>query len=346
MFVKASAGGGGKGMRLVTDRKELESSVREAIGEAKAFFGDDTVFVEKKVENPRHIEFQILADNHGNVVHLFERECSIQRRHQKVLEETPSSALNDDLRKRMGDAAVNAARATGYVSAGTIEFILGDDGEFYFLEMNTRIQVEHPITELTTGVDLVQWQLRVAAGEKLSFTQDDLKQTGHAIECRIYAEDATQNFMPSCGLIRLLQVPGGPGIRDDSGVYEGWEVSPHYDPMLSKLIVYAEDRKAAIARMRSALGDYVVHGVKTSVALHRRILESKDFISGNTTTAFLENNADLLQPPELHITDDVIVAAVLADQLVHAQRKFSAGAESASDQTWQRVGRWEIGGRA
>ena len=210
-FVKASAGGGGKGMRLVTEASQLEAAARAAIGEAKAAFGDDTVYAETKIERPRHVEFQVLADAHGNVVHLFERECSIQRRHQKVLEETPSPALTPALRKRMGEAAVAAARAVGYVNAGTIEFILDASGEFYFLEMNTRIQVEHPITELTTGIDLVQWQLRVARGEKLAFEQKDLTQRGHAIECRIYAEDETQHFMPSCGVITILREPAGPG---------------------------------------------------------------------------------------------------------------------------------------
>ncbi|HEX6791084.1 MAG TPA: acetyl-CoA carboxylase biotin carboxylase subunit, partial [Candidatus Krumholzibacteria bacterium] len=299
LFIKASAGGGGKGLRLVTDRSQLEAAARAAIGEAKSAFGDDIVYIEKKVERPRHIEFQVLADLHGNVVHIFERECSIQRRHQKLVEETPSPALTPELRATMGDAAVAAARAMNCVSAGTIEFMLDPAGNFYFLEMNTRIQVEHPITELTTGIDLVQWQLRIARGEKLGFTQKDLAQRGHAIECRIYAEDEMQNFRPSAGPITLLRLPTGPGIRTDSGVYEGWEVTPFYDPILSKLVVYGEDREHARLRMLRALDDYILHGVATGVDLHRRILTHPAFVRGDVSTEFLdEHRADIVAPKE------------------------------------------------
>ncbi|HEU4365019.1 MAG TPA: acetyl-CoA carboxylase biotin carboxylase subunit, partial [Candidatus Krumholzibacteria bacterium] len=310
IFIKASAGGGGTGLRLVTDRSQVEAAARAAIGEARSAFGDDTVYIEKKIERPRHIEFQILADAHHNIVHLFERECSIQRRHQKLLEETPSPALTPALRARMGEAAVAAARAVGYVNAGTIEFMLDASGGFYFLEMNTRIQVEHPITEATTGIDLVQWQLRIARGEKLAFTQEDLAQRGHAIECRIYAEDETKNFMPSCGVISYLYEPSGPGIRNDSGVYEGWEVTPYYDPILSKLIAFGEDRETARRRMLRALDEYVVHGVQTGIDLHKRILVHPVFIAGDVTTVFLDDyGREILIGPGGDIPDEAFIAA-------------------------------------
>jgi len=346
VFIKASAGGGGKGMRLVTDRAQLEAAARGAIGEAKSAFGDDTVYVEKKIEHPRHIEFQVLADAHGNVVHLFERECSIQRRHQKLVEETPSVALTPALRAKMGEAAVAAARAVGYVNAGTIEFILDSAGDFYFLEMNTRIQVEHPITELTTGVDLVQWQLRIARGEELTFAQKDLAQRGHAIECRIYAENEMQNFMPSCGVISLLRHPSGPGIRNDTGVYEGWEVTPFYDPILSKLVVYGEDRDAVRRRMLRALDEYIVHGVKTGIDLHRRILSHPDFVGGNVNTAFLDEHKEIFTPTQASIPDEAFVAAALADELGVAGGARRRGATSSPRESspWAVAGNWEIGG--
>ncbi len=344
-FIKASAGGGGKGMRLVTDASQLEAAARAAIGEAKAAFGDDTVYVEKKIEKPRHIEFQVLADAHGNVVHLFERECSIQRRHQKVLEETPSPALTPALRKRMGDAAVAAARAVGYVNAGTIEFILDTAGEFYFLEMNTRIQVEHPITECTTGIDLVQWQLRVARGETLAFEQKDLSQRGHAIECRIYAEDETRQFMPSSGVIAALVEPGGPGIRVDSGVYQGWEVSPYYDPILAKLVAFGEDRETARRRMLRALDEYVVLGVATGIDLHKRILNHAAFVAGKVDTSFLDvHAAELLTPSSTDVPDLAFVAAVLAAETAAGKKTARDTTNGADDPTpWQTTGSWEIG---
>lgn len=349
-FVKASAGGGGKGMRLVTDAAELEAAARGAIGEARSAFGDDTVYVERKIDRPRHVEFQVLADAHGNVVHLFERECSIQRRHQKVLEETPSPALTPALRKRMGEAAVAAARAVGYVNAGTIEFILDAEGEFYFLEMNTRIQVEHPITECTTGIDLVQWQLRIARGEGLSFTQKDLAQRGHAIECRIYAEDETQRFMPSCGVITLLREPSGPGVRVDSGVYQGWDVTPHYDPMLAKLVTFGEDRETARLRMLRALGETVVHGVATSVELHKRILQHPSFVAAKVDTAFLDEHAgDLLTPAKPDVPDLAFVAAALITES-GAMRPargshVATNGEDDGPSPWRTTGAWEIGRR-
>jgi acetyl-CoA carboxylase biotin carboxylase subunit len=348
IFVKASAGGGGKGMRLVDDRSQLDSAVRTAIGEAKAAFGDDTVYIEQVIQQPRHIEYQILADRHGNVVHLFERECSIQRRHQKVVEETPSPALSDALRATMGEAAVTAAKAAGYENAGTIEFILDRDDNFYFLEMNTRIQVEHPITEMTTGIDLVKWQLKVAAGEELDFKQEDLHQHGHAIECRIYAEDETKNFMPSCGVIHYLYEPSGPGLRNDSGIYEGWEVSPHYDPVLSKLVAYGEDREDARRRMLRALGEYVVHGVQTSIDMHKRILAHPLFVAGEVDTEFIDTHSDeILHAPEGDVSDEAFIAAALYELLEGGVKyKRGDGGDAGAPSVWHRIGAWEIGGGA
>jgi acetyl-CoA carboxylase biotin carboxylase subunit len=347
LFIKASAGGGGKGLRLVTDRAQIEAAARAAIGEARSSFGDDVVYLEKKIEHPRHVEFQVLADAHGNTVHLFERECSIQRRHQKLVEETPCTALTPALRAKMGEAAVAAARAVDCVSAVTVEFMLDAEGDFYFLEMNTRIQVEHPITELTTGIDLVQWQLRIARGEALAFTQRDLRQRGHAIECRIYAEDEMHHFMPSCGVISLLRQPSGPGIRNDTGVYEGWEVTPHYDPILSKLCVYGEDREAARRRMLRALDEYVVHGVATGIDLHRRILTHPSFIRGDVNTEFLEEHAaDVIAPTEASVPDEAFVAAALADELgLGGAIRRSTMQVARETPTWVQVGSWEIGGR-
>lgn len=346
VFVKASAGGGGKGMRRVDDRDKLEPAVREAVAEARAAFGDGTVYVEKLIEDPRHIEFQILADAHGNVVHLFERECSIQRRHQKLVEETPALGLTAELRTAMGKAAVAAARATGYVNAGTVEFILDRAGNFYFLEMNTRIQVEHPITELVVGIDLVQWQLRIAAGEKLAFTQDDLIQRGHAIECRVYAEDEVHNFMPSCGHVIYLRVPSGPGVRNDTGIYEGWEVSAYYDPILSKLVTWGTDRETARLRMLRALDEYVVHGVKTSVDLHKRIVGHSDFAKGAVDTGFIARHAkDLLDAGEDGVPDEAFIVAALLRQVGgagHARATGDSQNEGAVP-VWGRMGSWRIG---
>ncbi|RME50822.1 MAG: acetyl-CoA carboxylase biotin carboxylase subunit, partial [Deltaproteobacteria bacterium] len=265
LLVKAAAGGGGKGMRIVARPEELERAITAAMREAEAAFGDRSVYVERYIENPRHIEFQILADAHGHTIHLFERECSIQRRHQKIVEETPSTALTPELRERMGAAAVAVARAVGYVNAGTVEFLLDPEGTFYFLEMNTRIQVEHPITEMTTGVDLVAWQIRIAAGGALTLRQEDLAQRGHAIECRIYAEDPEKGFLPAPGPILALHEPAGPGVRNDSGIYAGDRVTGFYDPILAKLIVWGADREAARQRMILALRDYVILGIPTTI---------------------------------------------------------------------------------
>lgn len=288
VMIKAAAGGGGKGMRLVRSAAELESSFETAQSEALRSFNDAEVYLEKYIENPRHIEIQVLADEYGNTVYLGERECSVQRRHQKVIEESPSAIVDDDLRARMGAVAVQAAKSAGYSNAGTVEFLVDAERNFYFLEMNTRLQVEHPVTELVTGLDLVHLQFRIAAGEKLPLRQADVHLRGHALECRVYAEDPDNNFFPSPGQITRLLRPSGPGIREDSGVYEGWTVPLDYDPMLSKLIAYAPDRQSTIARMRRALEEYFVGGIKTNLPLFRRILEHPDFAAGRIDTGFLD----------------------------------------------------------
>jgi acetyl-CoA carboxylase, biotin carboxylase subunit len=288
VMIKAAAGGGGKGMRLVHNAAELKPGFETAQSEAQRSFNDSEVYLEKYIQNPRHIEIQVLGDEHGNVVFLAERECSVQRRHQKVIEEAPSAIVDEDLRQRMGAVAVQAAKSAGYTNAGTVEFLVDAERNFYFLEMNTRLQVEHPVTEMVTGLDLVHLQLRIASGEKLPFRQEDITLRGHAIECRIYAEDPDNNFFPSPGLIQRLIQPSGPGVREDSGVYEGWKVPLDYDPMLSKLIAFAPDRAMAIARMERALSEYFIGGIKTNLGLFRRILQHPDFIAARIDTGFLD----------------------------------------------------------
>ncbi len=288
VMLKATAGGGGKGLRLVREEEELRSSLRMAKSEAKSAFSDDSVYVEKYIEHPRHVEIQILGDRHGNYVHLFERECSIQRRHQKVIEESPSVIVTPAMREAMGKVAIEAARAVKYEGAGTCEFLVDRDRNFFFLEMNTRLQVEHPVTERVTGVDIVKEQILVAAGGKLSIRQEDVRQIGHAIECRIYAEDPDRNFFPCPGVITSLRTPGGPGVRDDSGVYEGFEIPIYYDPIISKLVAWGKDRTEAIARMKRALKEYVVNGVKTTIPFHIRVMNNRHFIEGNFDTDFIE----------------------------------------------------------
>jgi len=287
VMVKASAGGGGKGMRIATSAETLEDAFDTARMEAKASFGDDSMYMEKFVEAPKHIEFQLIGDSYGNIIHLGERECSIQRRNQKVLEEAPSSAIDDDLRQRMGQAAVKGAKHVGYVNAGTMEFLLDKHKNFYFIEMNTRIQVEHPVTELVTGLDLIKEQIRVAAGAQLSLTQDQVSINGHAIECRINAENPEMNFMPSPGTIEELNLPGGLGVRNDLGVYRGYTIPPTYDSMIGKLIVHGATRDEAIDRMRRALGEFIVQGVKTTIDFQFSILSDEDFVAGNFDTSFL-----------------------------------------------------------
>lgn len=294
VMIKASAGGGGKGMRLVKRMEDVISAIRGAQSEAKAAFGNDAVYIEKYISSPHHIEFQILADKHGNTVHLFERECSVQRRHQKVIEETPSCLLTPEVRKRMGETAVAAAKAVNYSGAGTIEFIVDEDLNFYFLEMNTRLQVEHPVTERVVGVDLVKEQINIANGFKLSFRQEDLFQDGHSIQCRIYAEDTDKNFMPCPGIIRHVREPHGFGIRIDGYVFEGFEIPIYYDPLIAKLIVWGKTREEAIARMKRALYEYKITGIKTSIKFLERIMEASEFVSGNYNTHFIENNKAFL----------------------------------------------------
>jgi len=310
VMLKAAAGGGGKGMRLVHAQKELKAALEAAQSEAERAFGDREVYIEKAIVNPRHIEMQVLADEHGNTVYLGERECSIQRRHQKVLEESPSPIVDTEMRRRMGKVAVRVAQAANYTNAGTVEFLVDQNKNFYFLEMNTRLQVEHPVTELITGLDLVHLQIRIAAGEKLPFRQEDIHLRGHAIECRIYAEDPDNNYFPSPGKITLLLSPSGPGIRRDSGMYEGWTVPVDYDPLLAKLIGYGTDRPQAISRLTRALHEYFVGGIKTNISLFRRILTDADFQSGKLDTGYLDR---LLKSKPLQIeSKDAQVAAIAA----------------------------------
>lgn len=342
VMIKAAAGGGGKGMRIVNEPADLKASIEAAQREGKNAFGDDTVYLEKYISNPRHIEFQILADKHGNCVHLFERECSIQRRHQKIIEETPSVALNAELRARMGAEAVKVALACDYHSAGTVEFLLDESGNYYFLEMNTRIQVEHPVTEMVTGVDLVIEQIKIANGKKLSFTQEQLGQRGHAIECRIYAEDGENNFMPSIGSILHYTEPAGPGVRVDSGIVCGSEVTIDYDPILAKLIVHAPDRQTAVLKMINALHEYKILGVKTSKKFMVDVLSHPAFIEGKTYTNFIENHmSDRALEPDSFKELAVALAAVATSTRPSVSTAPDGGAKVFS--VWNQIGSWQIG---
>lgn len=316
VMIKAAAGGGGKGMRLVKNEKDVVSAVRAARSEALAAFGDDSVYIEKYITSPHHIEYQILADQHGNVIHLFERECSIQRRHQKMIEETPSPLLTPELRKQMGQSAVDAAKAVDYTGAGTIEFLVDANLNYYFLEMNTRLQVEHPITERVTGVDLVKQQIKIAEGQILEYKQEDLSQRGHSIECRIYAEDPDNNFMPSPGKIYKISEPLGLGVRTDGYVYEGYEIPLFYDPMISKLIVWGKNRNESINRMRRALYEYKITGVKTSIKYLERIMNNPNFIAGKYDTHFIEDNQDqLMKSNNCEDCSDMVIIAAFIDYL-------------------------------
>jgi len=354
VMLKAAAGGGGKGMRQVAAEDELHSAFETAKSEAAAAFGNADVYLEKIVERPRHIEIQIFADTHGHVVHLGERECSIQRRHQKVIEECPSPINDPDLRQRMGAAAIRITLAVSYVGAGTVEFLLSDvSREFYFLEMNTRLQVEHPVTELVTGFDLVREQINVAAGAGLSFTQEEVRWQGHAIECRVYAEDPENNFFPSPGKITFLRAPSGPGIRDDSGVVAGDEVSIYYDPMISKLAVWGHTRAEAIDRMRRALDEYAVSGIKTTLPFFREIVRDEEFIAGHLDTGFIARFNERRQdgeggtgvPPVDHHAQDAraterdiaIIAAALA--YARAQRDGASHHQPLEQSKWTLAGR-------
>ncbi len=348
VMLKAAAGGGGKGMRLVRDSKELRSALEAAQSEAQRSFGDNEVYIEKFIENPRHVEVQIFADEHGNTVYLGERECSVQRRHQKVMEESPSPIVTVEMRRKMGEIAVKAAKAAKYANAGTIEFLVDQDRNFYFLEMNTRLQVEHPVTELVTGLDLVHLQIRVAAGEKLPLKQEDISVRGHAMELRIYAEDPDNNFFPSPGRITRLISPSGPGIRRDSGMYEGWEVPLDYDPLLAKLIGYGETREMAMDRLRRALSEYFVGGIKTNIPLFRRILLHPDFRAGKLDTGFLDR---LLKEPATHDkrTEERTPIAAIAAAIFAAQPSSNGTGAANGNSTkaapaksaWKTAGRQE-----
>jgi len=343
LLIKATAGGGGKGMREVTDIEEMPVLIQSARREAESAFGDGNVYLEKLVEGARHIEIQILADTHGNVIHLGERECSLQRRHQKLLEEAPSSFVDEELRQRMGEVAVKAAQSVDYVNAGTIEFLVDKDKNFYFLEMNTRLQVEHPITEMTTGVDIVTEQIRIARGRPLSYKQEDIKFKGHAIECRINAEDPFNGFLPSTGRITHSLLPTGPGIRVDTGVYPGFEITPFYDPMIAKLIVWGETRAQAILRMRRALEEYKIVGVRTNIPFHQTMMDSHRFMGGQYDTRFVEERFSMLESDESREVNPE-VAAILATLVAHQQTQRSAQVVRRAERdtsNWKWVGRWE-----
>ena len=343
LLIKATAGGGGKGMREVNDLEEMPELLRSARREAESAFGDGNVYLEKLVENARHIEIQILADSHGNVIHLGERECSIQRRHQKLLEEAPSAALDDETREKMGSVAVKAAQAVDYVNAGTIEFLLDKDNNFYFLEMNTRLQVEHPVTEMVTGIDIVKEQIRIARGRTLTYKQQDVQFNGHAMECRINAEDPYNNFLPSTGRITHSLLPTGPGVRVDTGVYPGFEITPYYDPMIAKLIVWGETRAQAILRMRRALEEYRVVGVRTNIPFHQTLMDSHRFMGGQYDTRFVEERFSMEETGESRENNDEI-AAILATLVAHRETARSANIVNRNERdasNWKWVGRWE-----
>lgn len=340
IMLKASAGGGGKGLRFVRNDEEMESALRNTRSEALAAFGDAAVYIEKFVEKPRHVEIQVLADMHGNAIYLGERECTIQRRHQKVIEECPSPIMTPDLRQRMGEAALKVVRAAQYYNAGTVEFLVDKNRNFYFLEMNTRLQVEHPVTELVTGIDLVKQQLQIADGDKLSLKQEDVIMRGAAIECRVYAEDPENNFFPSPGKITMLRTPSGPGVRDDGGVYEGWTVPIDYDPLISKLAAWGSSRNEAIGRMRRALREYRVEGIQTNISFFNEILQHDEFLRGDFDTGFidrwLQNRGTPVSVPQ---ADHDL--ALLAAALDYSVRDMTAPTETASGSgsAWKRAGR-------
>ncbi len=338
VMLKASAGGGGKGMRLVENEQDLKNALEAAQSEALASFGDDAVYVEKAIVRPRHIEIQIFSDTHGNYVHLGERECSIQRRHQKVIEECPSPINSAALRQEMGECAIKVARAVDYVGAGTVEFLVSDlDKSFYFLEMNTRLQVEHPVTELVTGIDLVREQICVANGAELSFLQEDISWNTHAIECRVYAEDSENNFLPSPGKITRLRVPQGNGVRDDGGIYEGAEVSIYYDPMISKLAVYGKTRAEAIDRLRRALREYEVGGIKTTLSFFREIVEDAEFIAGNLDTGFIARFNERKQAQE--IDEETQDLALIASAIAFSDKQPEPNKTQQTESRWVSAGR-------
>ncbi len=343
LLIKATAGGGGKGMREAKNIEEMPGLLASARREAEAAFGDGNVYLEKLIEGARHIEFQILADSFGNVIHLGERECSIQRRHQKLVEEAASPFMDEELRQRMGDVAVKAAQSVDYINAGTIEFLVDKDRNFYFLEMNTRLQVEHPVTDLVTGVDIVAEQIRIARGRQLSYKQEDIQFKGHAIECRINAEDPFNGFMPSTGRITHSLLPTGPGVRVDTGVYPGFEITPYYDPMIAKLIVWGETRGQAILRMRRALEEYRIVGVRTNIPFHQTLMDSHRFMGGQFDTRFVEQRFSLDDAMESR-AENAEIAAILATLVAHQQTERNANIVRRNERdtsNWKWVGRWE-----
>ncbi len=340
VMVKATAGGGGKGMRIVHKATDLPDAIAASRREAQSAFGNDLVYLEKFVKNPRHIEFQVLADQHGNIVHLFERECSIQRRHQKIIEESPSPVMDEKLRQEMGETACRVMEAVNYTNAGTVEFLLDADKNFYFLEVNARIQVEHPVTELVAGVDLVKQQIRIAAGEKLPFLQTDLQQRGHAIECRIYAEDPQNNFLPSIGMLHFVKEPDGPGIRVDSGIYSGLEITHFYDPILSKLIVLGENRADAIQKMRSALKNYAVLGVTTGIPFLKDVITHSEFAAGDFDTGFIKKHFSNWTPSNNQFLEAALVIAALKSG--NSGQRKRQNSDQVSTTPWQTLGDWEL----
>ncbi len=348
VLLKAAAGGGGKGMRVVREPKEMEGALDTARREAKNAFGDDAVYVEKYIVGPRHVEIQVLGDQHGNMLYLNERECSVQRRHQKMIEEAPSVAVTPEIRKAMGETAARAAKAAGYYNAGTCEFLLDQNGDYYFLEMNTRLQVEHPVTELVTGIDLVQWQIRVAAGEALPFKQEEIVPRGWAIECRITSEDPANGFLPSTGRVSYLHLPSGPGVRWDGGIEVGSEIGLYYDPMLAKLIVHAPTREAAIERMHRALLELTIEGVETSRDFHLRMMEDADFRAGDIEIQWLERKLDSIlkvKPPAETAKRAALIAALIADRDRKAPKKAATVREdrrtAAVQEGWLQAARRE-----
>ncbi len=358
IMVKAAGGGGGKGIRVVYEPEKLVEALEGARHEASKAFGDSRVFLEKYIEKARHVEIQVLADRYGSTVYLFERECSAQRRHQKIVEESPSPLLNETMRAQMGKAAVEAARAVGYVNAGTVEFIATPDGNFYFLEMNTRLQVEHPVTELVTGLDLVKLQFQIAAGEKLPFQQSDLSQRGHAVECRVYAEDPLNNFLPAVGTVLRFIPSEGPGIRVDSGIQSGDEISIHYDPMIAKIIVHDTTREGAIQRMQTALAQTVILGTTTNIPFLQTLLANPVFLSGELDTGFIDVNLPSLLPTEASLPDIALIAAAMGDYYTQVSGEGSSSHREASHRTaptapndgdiyspWQRGDHFRLGGR-
>lgn len=340
ILIKASAGGGGKGMRVVNAESEIEEQMQRATSEARSAFGDGSVFIEKYISKPRHIEFQVIGDKHGNVIHLFERECSIQRRHQKVVEEAPSSVLTPEKRQAMGEAAINAVRSCGYYNAGTVEFILDEKLDFYFLEMNTRLQVEHPVTEEITGLDLVRLQIRIAEGEAIPFRQEDVKIHGHAIEVRVYAEDPANNFLPDIGILKTYAAPNGPGIRVDDGVEQGMQIPFYYDPMLAKLVCHAGDREAAIEKMIRAIDEYQITGIQTTLSFCRFVMQHAAFRSGDFDTKFVERyfKPEMLNAPVPEEIEKIAVALAVWLKEEESQKPAAAGVSTVvTEPKWKKM---------